>query len=374
MAETNEIRTATRSLATIRTIECIEKIETRDFIEHAIIGLWKCFIPVNKYKVGERVIYIEINSFVPAEIINNIPGLNPDKRDFNGMSGLTVKTIRYRKDLIESRGLILPLSILSGADTLEDGHCVTEQLNIIKRGNEEEEDQQEERQEEKEKDIKSKRVFKRKAHKHYDVKPAYILCTSLPRVQNQWSNILDDHLYEITEKIDGTAFTVFNETGEVKVCSRNYVLDVTSTSYEESKTPWYKWCLEQLKDKVPVGYGVQGELCGPGIQDNPLKLAEVQLYVYCVFEITHLETIVVSYEYLPYQIKAFCETHDIPTVPVMGTEKIESDADREFYFDLLNRDIRSSINPYIMAEGVVYKSTTQIGPCRRDIKFKVLNE
>jgi RNA ligase (TIGR02306 family) len=56
-----------RKLATIRDIGVIVPIAGADAIEAAVIGGWKVVIRKGDYQVGDRVIYCEIDSWIPHE-------------------------------------------------------------------------------------------------------------------------------------------------------------------------------------------------------------------------------------------------------------------------------------------------------------------
>ena len=57
-----------RKLVTVRKIADIQEIEGADMIELAIVDGWKVVVAKNvRHKVGDMVIYCEIDSFLPIK-------------------------------------------------------------------------------------------------------------------------------------------------------------------------------------------------------------------------------------------------------------------------------------------------------------------
>lgn len=56
-----------RKLATVRIIKDIRPISNADNIELAIIDGWQCVVKKNEFKIGEKIIYFEIDSFLPIK-------------------------------------------------------------------------------------------------------------------------------------------------------------------------------------------------------------------------------------------------------------------------------------------------------------------
>ena len=109
---------AERSLAHIEQIIDIQPIPNADKIEVATVLGWKVVIAKEDgFKVGDKVIYIEIDSKVP------------DRPEFEFLRErkFRVKTIRLRGQY--SQGLIVPMSILKNKD-YEIGTDVSKELGI----------------------------------------------------------------------------------------------------------------------------------------------------------------------------------------------------------------------------------------------------
>lgn len=122
-----------RKLATIQKIREIRPIEGADAIELAIINNWQVVVAKDVgHKVGDFVVYCEIDSFLP--IREEFEFLR--KSSFKKMGvqeGFRLKTIKLRGQI--SQGLVLPISVLEGSDdaiVIEEGVDVSEVLGIVK--------------------------------------------------------------------------------------------------------------------------------------------------------------------------------------------------------------------------------------------------
>ena len=86
-----------RKLASIQRIVGIQPIEDADRIERADILGWHCVVGKNEFKVGDLVIYLEVDSVTPQT----------DTYKLLAASNYRVKTRRFKKQV--SQGLCLPL-------------------------------------------------------------------------------------------------------------------------------------------------------------------------------------------------------------------------------------------------------------------------
>lgn len=82
--------------------------------------------------------------------------------------------------------------------------------------------------------------------------------------------------YVITLKMDGMSSTAYEFQGKYGVCSRNLELEPGIG---------YQWDVAPLAGKVPDGYAIQWETCGPNIQSNPLGLESRRGYCFNVWDI-----------------------------------------------------------------------------------------
>lgn len=96
-----------RKLVTIRRITGVESIEGADRIEVVKLDGWRCVTQKsNGFQAGDRVIYVEIDSFVPVDR-EPFKWLEKNKITWNDKEGARIKSIRLRNVL--SQGLVLSL-------------------------------------------------------------------------------------------------------------------------------------------------------------------------------------------------------------------------------------------------------------------------
>lgn len=97
-----------RKLASIKIIDNIIPIEGANKIELVHIGGWKVVVAKDVgHQVGDRVVYCEINSFLPIEPEFEFLRKSSYKKMVDGTEGFRLKTIRLRGQI--SQGLIIPL-------------------------------------------------------------------------------------------------------------------------------------------------------------------------------------------------------------------------------------------------------------------------
>src|SRR5690606_882923 len=119
-----------RKLASIRVISELKPIEGADFLQLAIVDGWQCVVRKGEFTVGQKVVYFEIDSWVPYLFA---PFLMKDGkiRTFNGVEGDRIRTIKLRGQL--SQGLVIPIPLtVEKAGLLAEGDDVTEVLGIQK--------------------------------------------------------------------------------------------------------------------------------------------------------------------------------------------------------------------------------------------------
>ena len=258
-----------RKLATIRKITDIRPIEGADMIELATVGGWNVVVAKDVgHKVGNSVVYCEIDSFLPIKEEFEFLRKSSYKK-MGDQEGFRLKTIRLRGQL--SQGLTLPISVVpitqfASAYDLPEGLDVTEMLGIVKY----------------EPPIPAELAGKVKGGF-----PSFLHKTDEERVQNLVKEygeykLTSVHQFYMTEKLDGSSATFYINEGEFGVCSRN--LELLET---EGNTFWKvarELDLEnKLRDKGNIC--LQGELIGEGIQGNPYKIKGQTVHFFNAFDI-----------------------------------------------------------------------------------------
>jgi RNA ligase (TIGR02306 family) len=256
-------------LASIQKIIDIQPIENANAIEKAYVLGWQVVAKKGEFKVGDMVVYIQIDTVVP------------DKPEFAFLAKekFRIKTIKLRGTL--SQGIIFPLSILP-VEPYVKGE--TEQTHTISLARDWKEGDD---------------VSKVLEVTHYekpvpggfnqgDTKgsfPRLFPKTDEERIQNvpEVLNELRGKSYYISTKCDGTSCTIYFNRGKFGVCSRNM-----EKKDSEGSVYWQmarKYDLEKKMREWGANIAIQGEICGPGIQKNKLGLTEYTLFVFDVYDI-----------------------------------------------------------------------------------------
>ena len=336
-----------RKLATIRTISNIEQIPNADAIELAIVDGWKVVVAKNVgHQIGNKVVYCEIDSFLPIE---------PEfeflrKTSFKKMGeeeGFRLKTIKLRGQI--SQGLILPLQDAIEVmkrrngevyyEMLEVGMDVSELLGIQKY----------------EPPIPAELAGKVKG-----LFPPFLRKTDEERVQNlkteyeEWKN--SDKTFYVTEQLDGSSATFYIKDGVFGVCSRN--LELLET---EGNSFWKVARYLNLETKMREfggDFSLQGELIGEGIQSNPYKIKGQTVRFFNVFDIEDSEYLTL------HQFKFITNELGLETVLILDEDFTLAQSVDEL---LDYADAKSVLNSDFDREGVVIRSTD------RTISFKSIS-
>jgi hypothetical protein len=201
-----------RSLAHIEIVESLSPIKDADKIEVAKILGWECVVKKGEFKVGDKIIYVEIDSVMPEE----------PQYEFLRDKKFRIRTIKLRGQV--SQGLVLP--IISENFDLSNfpiGSDVTELLGITKylSPSEQSEFQKQEERIKFEKNKLKKFMMRyswfRKiflSRKQKQGFPYWVSKTDEERVQNIPQRILDlykDEFVYVTEKIDYQSVTFTNK-------------------------------------------------------------------------------------------------------------------------------------------------------------------
>ena len=333
-----------RKLATIKKITDINPIEGADKIELVTVGGWKVVVAKDVgHKVGDLVVYCEIDSFLPIREEFEFLRKSSYKKMSDGTEGFRLKTSKLRGQI--SNGLILPIVVLNPPDTNIyitpfEGLDVTEMLEIVKY----------------EPPIPAELAGKVKG-----LFPSFLRKTDEERIQNltseyeEWK-IQSKHKFYVTEKLDGSSTTYYIKDGVFGVCSRN--LELLET---EGNTFWKvarELDLENKMKSLGKNISIQAELIGESVQGNPYKIKGQTIRCFNLFNIDTQE-----YSSLT-DFKDTVEMLGLETVPVLNTNfKLPDTIDELLKF----ADSKSELNPDYDREGVVIRTLD------RKISFKVIS-
>lgn len=332
------------SIATISSISSISSHPNADRLEIASLEgkQWRVVVRKDDFVPSQKVLYCEIDSFLPILPEYEFLRSSSYKNTSHLGEGFKIRTARFRGEL--SQGLILPLS--PSMEDLPVGSDVSTLLNIRKW----------------EMDVPPSMRGKAKGNF-----PSFIRKTNQERIQNVFSDFTSFSTsyhdgWVIEEKVNGTSCTIYHNNGDVGICSRNYDLLLPDL---DNSTPSDNLCISislglllRLKE-VGENVAIQGEIVGPGIQDNYYKLPSHSLYIFDIFSITHQRYLSLA-EREDYLSIFFNDTNPIGglynLVPSVKVGCIPSDID-----SLLSiADSPSCLNSGVLREGVVIKSMSRL--------------
>lgn len=270
-----------RKLASIRKIDEILPIQGADRIELARIGGWKVITGKGNFKTGDEIIYFEIDSFIRLDnnklkdyIDENM--IKRCKKVFNQQEGILIKTMKMRGEY--SQGFILPNFLNAKLD--ED---LTEILEVQKY------------------ELPQPQVQNAKGNF-----PNFIRKTDCERIQNL--KYIPNCRYEITIKYDGTSFTAYRFNDLKGVCSRNLELKLDDSNIYTDI--YKKYNIEKKLEKYGRNIAIQGEIIGPNVQNNPMKLNTLELKIFSIWDID-------KQEYLsPVERIEICKNLDLPIASI----------------------------------------------------------
>lgn len=264
-----------RKLATIQTISAIEPITNADSIELVRILGWAVVVKRGEYRVGDKIIYCEIDSLLPERPEFEFLRSNcfkPAQIDATGRiavpAGFRIRTIKLRGQY--SQGICFPVSLLPNGDHIPIGTEVTAELGIVKW----------------EPPIPAGMVGKIKGPF-----PSFVPKTDETRVQ-LLADALERHKGKeliVTEKLDGSSFTAFHYQSQFGICSRNQWIDEmdgTSKYVAIAESFHLREKLAEMSKQLGFDLAVQGEMIGPGIQGNKYRLEFVTLRFFNVVNLT----------------------------------------------------------------------------------------
>ena len=321
-----------RKLATVRRIKEILPIEGADRIELAVVDGWKVVVAKDvQHKVGDLVIYCEIDSFLPIREEFEFLRKSSFKK-MGDQEGFRLRTAKMKGQI--SQGLILPIFVLNPPDTNIyvqpfEGLDVTEMLDIVKY----------------EPPIPANLAGKVKG-----LFPSFLIKTDEERVQNiavEYSALCfqSKHQFYVTEKLDGSSATFYINNGEFGVCSRN--LELLETENNSFWKVARELKLEENLRALEKNICLQGELIGEGIQGNPYGIKGQTIRFFSVYQIDSRTRLGIK------DLKDICFMIGLQTVPILESNFLLPNTIEEM---LQYAEGKSALNPKTEREGVVVRS------------------
>jgi RNA ligase (TIGR02306 family) len=323
-----------RRLVSIQTVDAIAPIEGADQIMQARVMGWTVVVKKGEFAAGDPCVFFEIDSVLPD---------GPAWSEFMRARGFRVRTLRLRGVL--SQGLALPVSILGDSDAPR-GVDLRERLGVTK--------------------YEAALPDAREVAGPF---PALVPKTDEIRLQSALG-VLDElrgHEFFVTTKCDGTSatFARLPDPDGFVACSRNWAL------HRGENHVWRLAARYRLEERLPVGMAVQAEICGPGIQKNRLGLADIDMFVFSVYDAR-------AAAFLSFDaFAAFCAEHALPTVPI---EQVVRGSDAAAHAHTLDAWLAAASGLYrgtrqrkegIVVRPLVERRSDTLGGSR--LSFKVIN-
>lgn len=292
-----------RKLASVQRVLSVDPIKRSDYLECLKVLGWQVVSRKGNFRPDDLCVFLEIDSVPPdTEMFSFLwaPALRSGDRidDATGAyiplpptprpDNFKLRSKRLRGVL--SQGLALPVSILPEGTVPVEGMDVTELLGVTKW----------------EPPIQSAaREVGGGFPTHIFPKTDETRVQAVPEILDELRGV---ECY-IAVKMDGQSLTFARyDDGGVethKVCMRNFaVRDLPDSPH------WQMARQLRIFEKIPIGFAVQGEFCGPGIQANRIGLDKKQFFAFQVYSIERQD-------YLDYRdFLQFCDIAGIPTVPI----------------------------------------------------------
>lgn len=373
-----------RALAYIVTIDETRPLEGYDRVKYARTNGWWCIIGVNEGEVGDKAVYFEVDSLVPAD---------DERFAFMEKRNYKVKTQKMCK--VISQGLLMPIKDFPEFKDYDVGTDVTDALKVkyyVAEDNDRKSGVADPNAKFKSMNARHPKIAKTGWYKWFMRRPwgrslmfrffgkkkdnprgwpthfPFIHKTDEERCENIPWVLEDKSPLIITEKLDGTSCTYIlerkkNKKFEFYVLSRNVrQQDEKQSCYHDHNIYWdmaFKYHIEEaLKSFLELHPDcnyvcVQGEGVG-SVQGNPLKLAEDDLYVFNFIDS-------INGRWVSTDGKRLVEAMGMKWVPILDTDYHICDTMEDFKEFATAKSV---VNPDVLREGIVLRNP------KNDFSFK----
>lgn len=281
-----------RKLASVQVVDEVLPIPGADAIEAVRLAGWACVVRKGAFRAGDRGVFLEIDAVPPDtepfRFLWTAKGEAP--RAGQRPSSFRLRTKKLRGCL--SQGLFMAFAELGLEGIHEPGEDLTATLGVEKW----------------EPPLPTGSGDARGPFPGCLPKTDEMRVQSVPAVLDE----LRGRPYVATLKCDGTSasYLVDPFDGSFHACSRNW-------SLREGENLYFAVARQldlEAKLRAEGGrFAVQGEICGPGIQKNPLGLSSVGLYVFSVFDLE-------AHAFVTDRaMRELCARHGLTPVPIVET-------------------------------------------------------
>ncbi len=331
-------------LATIEQILSLSPIQGADRIELATVLGWQVVVKKGDFNVGDLCIYIPIDTTVDPQrdyFKHLMDQKNPDKR-------VKIQTIKLKG--VFSQGFVLPFSILNNSN-FNIGDDVSSLLDVQK--------------------YEKETLFVSTGVTTYNVPfPTDIISKTDEDNLKTKIKALDElrgvDTY-VTLKMDGSSLTVIKKNNKYTVCSRNLVIEDGHIMYQFLKEDKI---FDKL-DKYDGNIAIQGEFCGPKVNNNRMELKKYKWYI---FNIKNLDD---NKFYGLHNIENFVNKYELDMVPVLDKFICDESYTVNKFQDMSN-DVNyiTPMNRKVPGEGIVVRPyDPKWSECLgKYLSFKIINQ
>jgi RNA ligase (TIGR02306 family) len=248
-----------RKLVSIQKVKAVSDIADSDFLELAHVMGWQCVVKKGEFTAGDLGVYFEVDSFLPVEERYEFLRNSSYRDNVDNGKGFRIRTVKMRGQL--SQGLLLPIVKFPELADFKEGDDVTGKLGV-------------------------KKWYIPETSTPGGIiigeRPQGIPASDEIRIQSALELLeqLKGKPYYITTKMDGTSGIVYFIDGKIGCCSRN--MEIRDEEGALYWLPVYKYGLKEKLIKYGKNIVITGEICGPGIQKNKLRLPEIEWFVFDV--------------------------------------------------------------------------------------------
>ena len=344
---------AERKLASVQVIKNLAPIEGRDKIMLAEIEGWHVIVGKDDFHVGDKCVYIEIDSVLP------------DRPEFEQARKRANRVRTMKMAGVFSEGIAYPLSILPNMiddhtisyNQYNEGDDVTQLLGITKydeyAGD----------------DIACRQVIKKNKYTKWQLFwykifgfpkkkenefPSLVSKTDETRIQNVPDALKYKEPVVVTEKVDGCSMTAIIEHTGFLLPKEEFTLASRNRSLEKDNSHYWRVAEEyDLQERMSLmleewdspWLAIQGEVAGPAIQGNPYKMKELDFFVFNIID--------PSGRWSTEKMATWCYRYGLSYVPIIDTNYVLPDT----VDDMLKYATGPSLlNPEVLREGVVIRS------------------
>ena len=331
-----------RKLASVQKITSLTPLDQKNQFQKATILGWNVIVDANTFTVGEKVIYFEADSILPAK-----------KKWTKGKRPKQLRIKSYSKYNIVFHGAIMKLDVLKDVENfnlkledLNEGFDLTEIMEVTK---------YEEDPEQTAKDLE------KKFPSEFIEKSDEIRLQSNPK----YFEMFEGKEFYSSLKYDGSSgtFLIHPVTKKFLVCSRNLIIDEN----EKKNIYWdvaNKYDMKTKLEKFEGKYAIQGEIYGPKINKNRLEEKEIKIAVFTI------KNIIDNY-YLDFkELVQVCKDMELPMVEVIeeGIFKYKT------VEEMVNKSKGLYPGTNYPREGLVYRLKENWNKGKIRASFKVIND